>query len=50
MAQGKAVGSPRSGLDTIVAAIAQSNSCLFTNDERDFYLIEIINPRRGKAR
>lgn len=50
MAEGKAVGRARSALDTIVAAIARSNSCIVvTDNERDFYGIEIINPIRGNA-
>ncbi|MDR6100550.1 putative nucleic acid-binding protein [Agrobacterium larrymoorei] len=47
MAQGKAAGRPRSALDTIVAAIAQSNGCIVvTDNERDFHGVEIINPLR----
>jgi predicted nucleic acid-binding protein len=47
MAQGKAAGRPRSALDTIVAAIAQSNNCIVvTDNERDFHGVEIINPLR----
>lgn len=50
MAQGKAAGRPRSALDTIVAAVAQSNGCIVvTDNERDFHGIEIINPVRGNA-
>lgn len=45
MARGKATGRPRSALDTIVAAIAQSNGCIVvTDNERDFHGVEIINP------
>ncbi|MGI2035475.1 hypothetical protein ACRQ1B_24125 [Rhizobium panacihumi] len=37
MAHGKATGRPRSALDTIVTAIAQSNSCIVvTDNERIF--------------
>lgn len=50
MAQGRATGRPRSALDTIVAAIAQSNNCVVvTDNERDFQGIEIINPLRAAA-
>lgn len=50
MAQGKASGRPRSALDTIVAAIAQSNGCIVvTDNERDFHGVEIINPLRQTA-
>lgn len=48
MAEGKASGRPRSGLDTIIAAIAATNDCVVvTDNERDFVGIEIINPIRG---
>ena len=48
MAEGKASGRPRSGLDTIIAAIAATNDCVVvTGNERDFAGIEIVNPIRG---
>jgi len=48
MAQGKSTGRPRSGLDTIIAAIAAANECVVvTDNERDFMGIEILNPLRG---
>lgn len=48
MAEGKAKGRPRSGLDTIIAAIAAANDCIVvTDNERDFAGVEIINPLRG---
>ncbi|WP_143539307.1 type II toxin-antitoxin system VapC family toxin [Rhizobium sp. AN5] len=51
MAQEKAVSRPQGARDTIVAAIARSNSrIVVTDNERDCYGIEIINPLRGKAR
>lgn len=51
MAEGKANGRPRSGLDTIIAAIAAANDCVVvTDNERDFSGIEIINPLRGDTR
>lgn len=47
MAEGRAAGRPRSGLDMIVAAIAGTNDCVVvTDNERDFVGIEIINPIR----
>lgn len=50
MAQGRATGRPRSALETIVAAIAQSNNCVVvTDNERDFQGIEIIHPLRASA-
>jgi predicted nucleic acid-binding protein len=48
MAEGKAKGRPRSGLDTIIAAIADANDCIVvTDNERDFEDIQVINPIRG---
>jgi predicted nucleic acid-binding protein len=48
MAEGKASGRPRSGLDMIIAAIATTNGCVVvTDNERDFAGIEIVNPIRG---
>lgn len=50
MAQGRATGRPSSALETIVAAIAQSNNCVVVTDNvRDFQGIEIINPLRASA-
>ncbi|WP_178130675.1 PIN domain-containing protein [Reyranella sp. CPCC 100927] len=48
MADGTAKGRPRSGLDMIIAAIAQANDCVVvTDNERDFADIAFINPLRG---
>jgi predicted nucleic acid-binding protein len=48
MADGKKKGRPRSGLDTIIAAVAEANRCVVvTDNEKDFVGIEIINPLRG---
>jgi predicted nucleic acid-binding protein len=48
MADGKANGRPRSGFDTIIAAVAEANGCVVvTDNERDFQDIEIINPIRN---
>jgi predicted nucleic acid-binding protein len=50
-ADGKGKGRPRSGLDTIIAAVAEANECvLVTDNERDFDGIEIVNPIRGATR
>lgn len=50
MADGRANGRPRSGLDTIIAAIAVANDCVvITDNERDFAGIEFINPIRGTS-
>lgn len=47
MAEGKAKGRPRSGFDTIIAAVAQANACVVvTDNEKDFDGIEIVNPLR----
>lgn len=48
MADGRAKGRPRSGLDMILAAIAEANGCVVvTDNERDFQGIEIVNPLRA---
>ncbi|MBB3593917.1 hypothetical protein FHX08_004320 [Rhizobium sp. BK529] len=45
MAEGKAAGKPRSGLDMIIAAVAGANDCIVvTDNERDFAGIDFINP------
>lgn len=50
MANGKSSGRPRSGLDTIIAAIATTNDCIVvTDNERDFDGIDIVNPMRGAS-
>lgn len=47
MAQGKLAGRPRSGLDMIIAAIAEANDCIVvTDNERDFAGLAIVNPMR----
>lgn len=48
MAEGKTTGRPRSGLDTIIAAVAAANDCVVvTDNEKDFYGTKIVNPIRG---
>ncbi|WP_372094430.1 type II toxin-antitoxin system VapC family toxin [Tistrella mobilis] len=48
MAEGKAAGRPRSGLDMIIAATARANDCLVvTDNEKDFAGIPFVNPVRG---
>jgi len=50
MAEGKAAGRPRSGLDMIIAAIAGVHDCIVvTDNERDFAGIDFINPMRTLA-
>jgi predicted nucleic acid-binding protein len=47
-AEGTVAGRPRSALDMIIAAIAESNICtVVTDNERDFVGIDTINPIRG---
>lgn len=49
MAEGKAAGRQRSGLDMIIAAVAGANDCVVvTDNEKDFRGLQIVNPlRRG---
>ena len=48
MAEGTAAGRPRSALDTIIAAVAESNGCtIVTDNEKRFAGIDTINPLRG---
>ena len=47
MAEGTRAGRPRSGLDMILAAIAEANDCiLVTDNERHFSGLRFINPMR----
>ena len=51
MAEGHTAGRSRSGLDTIIAAIAEANGCtVVTDNERDFAGVPILNPIRGADR
>ena len=48
MAESKASGRPRSGLDMMIAAIAEANDCVVvTDNERDFAGTPFLNPVRG---
>ena len=48
MAEGKAAGQPRSGLDMIIAAVAGAMDCVVvTDNEKDFAGIPFVNPMRG---
>ena len=48
MAEGTATGRARNALDTIIAAIAESNGCtIVTDNEKQFAGIDTINPLRG---
>ena len=50
MAAGNTAGHPRSALDMIIAAIAQSNNCvLVTDNERHFPDINLLNPLRVRG-
>jgi predicted nucleic acid-binding protein len=45
MADGKGKDRPRSALDTIIAAVAETNGCIVvTDNERDFAGVQILNP------
>ena len=51
MAQGKASGRPRSGMDTIIAAIAEANGCMVvTDNSRDFHGTPFLNPMEDSPR
>ena len=48
MADGKAAGRPRSGLDMIIAAVAGANACtVATDNDKDFAGLQAVNPLRG---
>lgn len=50
MAEGTAVGRPRSALDMIIAATALANDCVVvTDNERDFVGLGAINPIRART-
>lgn len=50
MAEGTATGRPRCALDTIIAAVAESNGCtIVTDNEKHFTGIDTINPLRGSS-
>ena len=51
MAEGTARGRPRNALDMIVAATAEAYDCVVvTDNERDFFDVESINPLRDATR
>lgn len=48
MAEGTTDGRPKSALDMIIAAVAETNDCVVvTDNEKDFAGREMINPLRG---
>lgn len=47
MVDGTAAGRSRNPFDTIIAAIAQANDCVIvTDNQKDFWGVELINPLR----
>jgi predicted nucleic acid-binding protein len=45
--EGRAAGKPRSDLDMIVAAVAESNECVIvTDNEKHFSGLDVLNPLR----
>jgi toxin FitB len=47
MSEGRAAGKPRSDLDMIVAAVAETNGCVIvTDNERHFSGLDLLNPLR----
>ena len=49
MAEGKAAGRPRNGLNMIIASVAGANDCIVvTANERDFTGLTILNPLRNR--
>lgn len=47
MSEGRTVGRPRSDLDMIVAAVAETNGCIIvTDNERHFVGLDVLNPLR----
>ncbi|MFT3986592.1 type II toxin-antitoxin system VapC family toxin [Aestuariivirga sp.] len=50
MAKATAMGRPRSGLDTIIAAVAEVNGCVVvTDNDRHFEGVDTLNPIRGAS-
>ena len=50
MAEAHATRRPRSGLDMIIAAVAETNDCVVvTGNDRDFAGIRIVNPVRSAS-
>ena len=47
MSEGSAAGKPRSDLDMIVAAVAETNKCvILTDNEKHFSGLDVLNPLR----
>lgn len=48
MAEGTAIGRPRSPLDMIIAAVAEANNCVIVSEnEKDFAGLKVLNPLRA---
>jgi toxin FitB len=47
MSEGRTAGRPRSDLDMIVAAVAETNGCVIvTDNEQHFVGLDVLNPSR----
>ncbi len=47
MSEGRAAARPRSDLDMIIAAVAETNECMIvTDNEKHFPGLEVLNPTR----
>jgi predicted nucleic acid-binding protein len=47
MSEGRAAGRPRSDLDMIIAAVAETNECMIvTDNEKHFPGLKVLNPTR----
>ena len=47
MSEGRAMGKPRSDLDMIIAAVAETNECVIvTSNEKHFSGLDVLNPLR----
>src|SRR5271155_4359146 len=47
MSEGRAAGKPRSDMDMIVAAVAETNECVIvTDNEKHFSGLDVLNPLR----
>jgi predicted nucleic acid-binding protein len=50
MADASVVGRSRSLLDTMIASVAAANGCtVVTDNEKDFWGVDVINPLRSQA-
>jgi toxin FitB len=47
MSEGRTVGKPRSDLDMIIAAVAETNECVIvTDNEKHFSGLDVLDPLR----